>query len=184
MLPAARPDATYTGCPVFPDGFDSVEISGDDPDLAALVCGQLQVLGHPVPSQLLISEIDNLVLLIMSWDPSPGFGLPADLGAALGEVAQAHLHRRVGRVRSSETPGFDGALVYLFLDGSNEEPGERAEALVQWSGQACRTSEARRRLAVARGVEAQVLRSRSRMARSEARRARRRSRPAGPARLV
>jgi hypothetical protein len=156
------------------DRFASVDVSGDHPDLAALFCDQLQVLGHPLPSQLVISELGDLLLCIMSWTPSPGFGLPEVASAALGELTEAHLHRLVGEVKASQTPGFNGALVYFFLDGSTEEPGERADAMVHWVRQARRTSRQRHHDSFSRGTEARYLRARSRIARSEARRARRR----------
>jgi hypothetical protein len=164
---------------VFDDELPAVDVSGDDPGLATLFCHQLHNFNHPLPSQMTISETNDLVLCVMSWAPSPGFGLPGVAADALSELTEAHLHRKVGEVTMSDTPGFDGAVVYLFLDGVTEAPGERAAAMGAWAEQGRRTAVNRQRLAATRGAEARRLRARSRLARGEARRQRARHRAAG-----
>jgi hypothetical protein len=159
---------------MFEEGFRQVEISGDDAELAALFCGQLRVLNHPLPSHIAISELGDLVLCVMSWTPSPGFGLPEGAAVALGELAESHLHRRVGKLEADDMPGFNGAVFHFFLDGSTEEPGERAEAMRRWARQTKRAAREHRLDSVARRTEAKDLRTRSRIARGEARRERRR----------
>jgi hypothetical protein len=157
---------------MYDDGFKDVDARGDDPELAELFRHQLEVLNHPLPSRLLLSISGELVVCVMRWPSPTGFGFPDVAAMAMAELAEAHLHRRVGEVRTNETPGGKGTVLYVFLDGSTEEPGERAEALAQWSMQASRTSLERREEALARGSEAQALRARSRLFRREARRER------------
>jgi hypothetical protein len=156
------------------EGSGQIEFSGDDADLAALFCGQLRVLNHPLPSHIAISELGDLVLCVMSWTSSPGFGLADVAAVALGELAESHLHRRVGKLEADDMPGFNGAVFHFFLEGSTEEPGERAEAMRRWARQANRVARERRLDSVARMTEAKDLGARSRIARGEARRARRR----------
>jgi hypothetical protein len=157
---------------MFDDAFEAVEISGDDPDLAALFCEQLRVLGHPLPSHIAISELGDMVLCLMSWEPSPGFALSGVAAVSLRELAEAHLHRRVGDMMAESTPDFGGAVLHFFLEGSTEESGERAEAMRRWAGQASRVAAERRRVSISHRAEARNLRARSRVIRGEARRAR------------
>jgi hypothetical protein len=157
---------------MFDEGFEAVEVSGDDPDLAALFCEQLRILGHPRPSHVAISKLGDMVLCLMSWHPSPGFGLSGVAAVALRELAEAHLHRRVGDMTTEGTPDFSGAVLHFFLDGSTEDSGERAEAMRRWAEQASRVSAERRRVSIHRGAEARSLRAQSRVIRGEARRAR------------
>jgi hypothetical protein len=158
----------------------TVEVSGDEPDLATLFCDQLRVLNQPLPSQLLLSVTEDLMVCVMRWPAPLGFEFPDVAAMAMAELAEVHLHRRVGEVRANETPNREGAVLYVFLDGSTEDPGERAEAMAQWAMQARRVARERQSASLERVSEAQRMRASSRLTRRQARRERRRHHHTAP----
>jgi hypothetical protein len=165
---------------MFDDGFQAVDVSGDEPELATLFCHQIHVLNQPLPSQLLLSVDGDLLVCVMRWPAPLGFRFPDVAAMAMAELAEVHLHRRIGEVRTNEAPDREVAVLYVFLAGSTEEPGERAEAMAQWAMQARRVAREHRVVSIARGTEAKDLRALSRLTRRQARRARRRRHHAAP----